>query len=70
MTIYVTKEVEVEVEVDLDDLDTQDLIDELKERNIEVASNHNDKLYYWLRDQRDVPQFVRDWCWEIFGRTW
>jgi hypothetical protein len=66
--MYKTVTAEVEVDVDLSDFSDEELIEELESRDKKVTGNYNDQLYYWLRDQKDVPDYVRDWCFNVFGR--
>lgn len=75
--VYVTVTREVEVGIDLDDIETQDLLDELESRNSsareEVAHFDNGVLERLCDCKRYTPEKfdeMFDWyCGTILGRT-
>jgi hypothetical protein len=63
--------VSVEVDVDLEDLDTDEMIEELQNRGYFVSKNYNEILQeiYLLHQQgKDHQEQLRQLFWNVLGR--
>jgi hypothetical protein len=73
--MFITTEVEIDEFEVLAGIDTEVLRRELAERDGAIGPDDiemvrmKDALYFWIRDQKDVPQLVRDYVWEILGKV-
>lgn len=67
-TIYT----EVEVDVELDDFDTDDLIDELERRDVAVSLANKAqilKIYEHQQLGKDVQPLLNELYWNVLGRV-
>ena len=63
--------VSVEVDVDLEDLDTDEMIEELQNRGYFVSENYNEilqEIYLLHRQGKDYQEQLRQLFWNILGR--
>jgi hypothetical protein len=72
--VYKTVYTEVEVDVDIEDFDTEDLVDELERRGelpVEESGNAKDiveKMYYLHRQGQDCDHLLDSLFYAVMGR--